>query len=178
MSLIPYFVGEFVAHFVELRLVANDQAEVTGAIRTAVAAFEHGEKLMLADLEERVALALVELLQSEDVLIKFDGLRDVVHLDGDVIDAVYLDAHAGFYPAPRGIGCGALGNDIVTRVPWPGRLSSAMLPPARSTARLAIARPSPEPSPLLTRRSAIETIERVLDVLRRHSRAAVAQRRA
>ena len=65
---------------------------------------------MLADLEERVALALVELLEVEDVLIERDRFCDVVDLDGDVIDAVYFDAHAGLYPAAREIGCSALGT--------------------------------------------------------------------
>ena len=94
---------------------------------------------MFADSEECVALTLVEFFEIEDVLVKLDRFFDIVDFDRDVIDSVNLDAHGRLYPC---------GSEMVTRVPEPGRLSIAIVPATRSTARFAIARPSPEPSPL------------------------------
>ncbi len=129
--------GQLLAHFVELRIVANDQSEVPHAAGVRLFCFKHGEKLVFADFEEGVAFALVELLEIEDVLIKGDRFLDVVYLDGDVIDAVYLDAHIRHYPR---------GSAMVTCVPAPGRLSRAIVPPLRSTARCAMESPKPLPS--------------------------------
>ena len=48
---------------------------------------------MLAEFEKRIAFALVEFLQAEDILVKCDRLFDVADFDGDVIAAIDLNAH-------------------------------------------------------------------------------------
>lgn len=132
------FTGKLFADFGELGLVAHDQSKVPGAVGRTLRRFEHGQELVLADFKERVAFAFVELLEIEHVLIERDRFFDVIDVDRDVVDAVHFDAHSRFYTC---------GSEIVTFVPLPGRLSRAIFPPARSTARFAIARPSPDPSP-------------------------------
>ena len=49
---------------------------------------------MFAQFEKRVALASVQLLEIENVLVKRDRLFDVVHFDGDMITSVNLHAHS------------------------------------------------------------------------------------
>src|SRR5437870_3201170 len=56
-------------------------------------ALEHREELMLAEFEKGIAFAFVELLESEDILIKCDRFFDVADFDGDVITAIDLHAH-------------------------------------------------------------------------------------
>ena len=54
--------------------------------------FEDGQELVLAEFEEGVAFAFIELLEIEYVFIKRDRLFDVVHFNSDVIAAVNLNA--------------------------------------------------------------------------------------
>jgi hypothetical protein len=54
---------------------------------------EDREKLVLAQLEKGVPLALIQLLELEDILIKGNRLRHIVHLDRNVIDPVNVNAH-------------------------------------------------------------------------------------
>jgi len=55
--------------------------------------FEDGKELVLSELEKGVALAAVQLFEIENVLIKRDGLPDVIHLDRNMIASVNLHAH-------------------------------------------------------------------------------------
>jgi hypothetical protein len=48
---------------------------------------------MLAEFEKRVALALIQFLETEKILIKCDRLFDVAYFNGDMITAVNLYAH-------------------------------------------------------------------------------------
>ena len=56
-------------------------------------ALEHRQELVLAEFEKRVALAAIELLQAEDILVKGHCLLDIADLDGDVIAAIHLHTH-------------------------------------------------------------------------------------
>src|SRR5437016_2839066 len=56
-------------------------------------ALEHGEELVVVELEERIAFAFVEFLQTEDILVKRDRLLDVADFDRDVVAAINLHAH-------------------------------------------------------------------------------------
>src|SRR5579872_5126327 len=67
-----------IADGLELRLVAHDQAEVTDPIPLHALDFEERQELMLTDLEERIALALIVFLQGEHILIKRDRLIDEI----------------------------------------------------------------------------------------------------
>jgi hypothetical protein len=66
---------------------------VADPIRLPLLDAEDRQELVLADLEERVTFTLVELLEVEDVLVKLDGLRDIVDLDRDVVDPVDMSGH-------------------------------------------------------------------------------------
>ena len=90
----PYFVVSFSRTSAICVLVADHESEVAGGrVPRHSFALEHREELVLADFEERIAFALVELFQAEDILVKGDRLLDVADLDGDVIAAIDLNAH-------------------------------------------------------------------------------------
>jgi hypothetical protein len=55
---------------------------------------EDGEELVLAEFEEGIAFAAVELLQIEDVLIERDRFLDFINLDRDVIAPVNFNPSA------------------------------------------------------------------------------------
>src|SRR3989440_11790008 len=55
--------------------------------------FEDGEELVLAEFEEGIALAAVELLEIEDILIERDRFLDVINFDRDMIASINLHAH-------------------------------------------------------------------------------------
>jgi hypothetical protein len=57
--------------------------------------------LVLAEFEKHVALAAIQFLKIENVLVKRDRLFDIVHLDRDVIASVNLYAHGLVYPKER-----------------------------------------------------------------------------
>lgn len=99
------FFRQLVADFCKLLLVANDETEMTRAVRLALSRLEHREKLMLSDLEKRIAFTFIELGEVENVLIKLDGFVDIVDLDRYVIDAVNCNAHVRMYPALPSFGC-------------------------------------------------------------------------
>src|SRR5579862_6630210 len=82
------FVRQLLADFSDLFLVPDDQAEMPRSVGLDFLDFEHGEKLMFPELEKRVALSLVELLEPENVFVESDRLLDVADLDRDVIDPV------------------------------------------------------------------------------------------
>jgi hypothetical protein len=78
----------------DLGVVADHDAEVTVAgVGRHPLAFEHGEELVLAEFEKGISLALVEFLETEDILIERDRFFDVTDFDGDVIATVDLDTH-------------------------------------------------------------------------------------
>ncbi len=52
---------QLLAHFGDLPFVPNDEPEMPGVVGVRFLDSEHREKLMLADLEERVTLAFVYL---------------------------------------------------------------------------------------------------------------------
>jgi hypothetical protein len=52
---------------------------------------------MVAQLEERVALAATHLLQVENILVKGYRLLGVIHLDRDMIASINLHAHMEVY---------------------------------------------------------------------------------
>jgi hypothetical protein len=54
--------------------------------------FENREELMFAELEERIALAFIELFEIENVFVKRNRLFDVVDFDRDMIAPVNLNA--------------------------------------------------------------------------------------
>src|SRR6202030_3685606 len=54
--------------------------------------FEDGEELMLAEFEEGIAFASVELLEIEDILIERDRFLNVIDLDRDMIASVNFNA--------------------------------------------------------------------------------------
>src|SRR4029077_17763218 len=55
-------------------------------------------------------------------------------------------------PPASGWDAGAAGNEMRTRVPWPGALSIAMSPPWRSTIFLTIDMPRPVPDGLVVKK--------------------------
>src|SRR5438552_5890262 len=97
----PVFLGDLIANFRDLFFIAHDDAEVARPIRIEPLDLEHGEKLVFADLEKRIALALVALFEPEHVFVKRNRFREIVYFDGDVVDAVDANAHGllGFSPA-------------------------------------------------------------------------------
>ena len=48
---------------------------------------------MVAQFEERVALAATHLFEIENVFVKGHGFFNVIHLDGDMIASINLHAH-------------------------------------------------------------------------------------
>jgi hypothetical protein len=62
---------------------------------------KNGEELVLAKLEKRVALAPIQFLEIENVLIKRDRFCDVVYFYRDVIASINLHAHELIYLASR-----------------------------------------------------------------------------
>ncbi len=87
------FLGEFLANFLELRFVANHDPEMAHVRALNLVHFENREELMVAQFEERVALAAFHLLEVKNILVKGHRLLDVVHLDGDMIASINLHAH-------------------------------------------------------------------------------------
>jgi hypothetical protein len=88
------FPDKFVAHVGELRVIANHDSKMRAAILSDHALpFKHCQELMFAELEERVALALVQLLQTENVAVKRHRLLDIADLNRDVIATIDLNTH-------------------------------------------------------------------------------------
>jgi hypothetical protein len=86
---------QFVAHLSELLFIAHHEADVPVArVSRHSLSLEHREKLVLAEIEERIALSFIQFFQTEDILIKRDRLPDIADLDRDVIAAINLSAHA------------------------------------------------------------------------------------
>ena len=73
--------------------IPHHDAEMPHAIGPTFLDFEYREKLMLAEFEKRIAFALVEFLQIENVPVERHRLFNVIHLDGDMIASVHLHAH-------------------------------------------------------------------------------------
>ena len=92
----PIFVDQLLSHLRELLLVANQDSKMPPSIGPGFFHLEHGEKLMFAQLEKRVALAFIELFEIEYVLVEGHRLLDVSHLDGDVIASVDMHTHSDF----------------------------------------------------------------------------------
>ena len=55
--------------------------------------FENRQELMVTQFEERIALAATHLFEIENILVKGHRFLDVVHLNGDMITSVNLNAH-------------------------------------------------------------------------------------
>ena len=87
------FLGQLLADFFELFFVAHHDSEMAHVCAPNFIDFEDGEELMLAKFEESVALAFIELLEIENILIKRDRLFDVVDFNRDMITTVDLHAH-------------------------------------------------------------------------------------
>jgi hypothetical protein len=63
------------------------------ATRLRILRFEKCEELMLSEFEKGISLAVVQLLQLKNILIKRRCLFDVPHLEGNVVAAVDLNLH-------------------------------------------------------------------------------------
>lgn len=87
------FVGDLLAHFGKLLFVADHDSEMAHLVGVDLVDFEDREKLVLAQFEERIAFALIEFLEVEDVLVEFHCLLHVIHFDGDMVASVNLYAH-------------------------------------------------------------------------------------
>src|SRR5438045_5954807 len=61
----------FLAHLIQLLLIAHDESEVTNSIRLNLLHFKNGEKLVLTQLQKRVALATSQFLQTKELFINF-----------------------------------------------------------------------------------------------------------
>src|SRR5213596_1704473 len=83
----------FLAHLIQLLLIANDESEVTNSIRLNLLHFKNGEKLVLTQLQKSVALATSHFLQIKDVFIKFYRRFCIIHFDREVIASINLHAH-------------------------------------------------------------------------------------
>src|SRR5436189_2547981 len=62
---------------------------------------KNGEKLVLAELEKSVAFAAIQFFEIENVLVKRDGLFDIVEFDCDVVASVNLHTHDVIYLVSR-----------------------------------------------------------------------------
>jgi hypothetical protein len=62
---------------------------------------EDGQELVLADLEKSVALAFIHFFQLENVLVKGNRFRHIVHLDREMIDSVNPNAHGPSFELTR-----------------------------------------------------------------------------
>jgi hypothetical protein len=89
------FGGDLLAHFRKLLLVADHDPEMPGLIGLDLCDLEDREKLMFAQFEKRIAFALIEFLEVEDILVKSHCLLHIIHFDGDMVASVYLHAHGG-----------------------------------------------------------------------------------
>jgi hypothetical protein len=87
------FLGEFLANFLELRLIANHDPEVPHVCALNLVDFENRQELVLAKFEERVALATTHLFEIENIFVKRHRLLNIIHLDGDMIASIDLHAH-------------------------------------------------------------------------------------
>lgn len=88
------FPDKFVAHLGELRVIANHDSKMRAAtLPDHALPFKHCQELMFAELEERVSLALVQLLQTENVAVKRHRLLDIADLNRDVIATIDLNTH-------------------------------------------------------------------------------------
>src|SRR5437016_12358217 len=88
ISFSPVLPGDLLAHLAKLRFVADHNPEMPHSVRLRFFNFEDSEELMLAEFEESVTFALVELLEVKNVLIERDRLLHVVHFNGDVIASI------------------------------------------------------------------------------------------
>src|SRR5437588_1530119 len=63
--------------------------------------FKDGQELMLAQLEERVPFAALQLLEVEHILVEFYRRLHIIDLDGQMVASVNLHAHDNTVAAPR-----------------------------------------------------------------------------
>ena len=84
------FLGQLLPDLFQLFFVAHHDPEMPHGGWLNSVDFEDREKLVLAELEEGVAFALLQLFEIKNILIERDRLLDVIHFDRDVIAAVDL----------------------------------------------------------------------------------------
>src|SRR6266480_76996 len=83
----------FLAHLIQLLLIAHDESEMTDPVRLNLLHFENGEKLVLTQFQKSVAFATIHFLQIKDVFIKFYRRFYVIHFDREVVASINLHAH-------------------------------------------------------------------------------------
>src|SRR5436309_3604067 len=83
----------FLAHLIQLFLIAHDESEMTDPIRLDLLDFENGEKLVFTQFQKSVAFATIRLLQIKDVFIKFYRRFYIIHFDREMIASINLHAH-------------------------------------------------------------------------------------
>jgi hypothetical protein len=91
------FFRYFLAHFLDLFFIANDDPEMSDVHRLDLVDFKDRKELVLAEFEKRVAFAAVHWFEIEDVFVKHDCLFDVIDFDRDVIASVDVDTHFVIY---------------------------------------------------------------------------------
>jgi hypothetical protein len=106
---------KFVTHLGELRLIANHDSKMPAAtLSDHTLPLKHCQELMFAELEERVSLALIQLLQSENVAVKRHCLLDIADLNRNVIATINLNTHQN--ESSRGQTSDALARDLKSRI--------------------------------------------------------------
>jgi hypothetical protein len=92
VQLEPVLGRQFSPDRLHLLIIAQHEAEVLGAVRAHPVHFENGEKLMGPQLTPGGAFSAAEHFQIEDIGVKGDGLPGIIHLNGDMIDSIDVDA--------------------------------------------------------------------------------------
>lgn len=87
------FLGELSPDFLDLFLVAHDQAEVLPSVRLELLDLQDGHELVFAQFAPGCAFTAAEHLQPEHVRVELHGFLRVRHFDRDVVAAVYLNRH-------------------------------------------------------------------------------------
>lgn len=89
------FPGQLLADFFDLVFVTDHDSKVTHVRRLRFFNFENCQELMFSQFEKRVAFALIELLEIENVFVKRDRFFDVVDFNRNVIAAVNFNLRPG-----------------------------------------------------------------------------------
>jgi hypothetical protein len=90
------FLRNLFPHLRELLFVPHDKAKMPAPRAAETINSNHGEKLMIAELKERITFAARFKLEVENVLVKRSRLGKVINFDRHMIAAIDSNAHTQF----------------------------------------------------------------------------------
>jgi len=90
------FLRNLFSHLRELLVVPHDKAKMPAPRAAEMINLNHGEKLMIAELKERITFAARFKLEVENVLVKRSCLGKVINFNRHMIAAIDSNAHTQF----------------------------------------------------------------------------------